>query len=255
MPVPNIASIGDNPSTKDLENYIIKLQRDLEWLLQNLDDMNVNRLTAKSIFVDELSAISANLGHIMAGIIEGIEIYGSFIATSKDSFPRAEMSSSNQMFRVMLSPTSYAEFAARVGLGAGETPALRFMEGTEEFVLGHGAVLGGYMGMNINDYFMISADDGVYINKLELTSWTDIKSAFAGKTLQQELSALNNSINSINNSLQDITTTLNNKATKGTSTGSAGSANGGIAPGTRLMVEGGGYVTWNGIPSHSHTQN
>lgn len=52
-----------------------------------------------------------------------------------------------------------------------------------------------------------------------------------------------------------LQTLLNGKATSGISTGLSGSANGGIAPGTVLMVSGGGTVTWLGIPSHSHAQN
>ncbi|MCL6458834.1 MAG: hypothetical protein K6T85_12575 [Gorillibacterium sp.] len=50
-------------------------------------------------------------------------------------------------------------------------------------------------------------------------------------------------------------TGLNGKATTGASTSTQTSINGGIAPGTQLALFGGGYVTWLGVPAHSHTQN
>ncbi|MCL6456725.1 MAG: phage tail protein [Gorillibacterium sp.] len=48
---------------------------------------------------------------------------------------------------------------------------------------------------------------------------------------------------------------LDGKATFGIQTGTQTAINGGIAPGTQLALFGGGYVTWSGVPAHSHTQN
>ncbi|WP_213471788.1 hypothetical protein, partial [Paenibacillus dendritiformis] len=62
------------------------------------DKINAGAVIAEKIDVKELSAISANLGHIVAGLIESIEIYGSYIATSRGSFPRCEMSNTENMF-------------------------------------------------------------------------------------------------------------------------------------------------------------
>ncbi|WP_308636102.1 hypothetical protein [Paenibacillus silvisoli] len=42
-------------------------------------------------------------------------------------------------------------------------------------------------------------------------------------------------------------------ATTGSSTSSAGGHNHGIAPGTQLAINGGGFVTWVGASDHSHT--
>lgn len=252
MSLEKIDVLEEVATLEELSNMVAKLQRTLRYLLNgNLDFQNirVKGIIADNIDVNELSAITANLGKILAG-----EIYGTYIATSESNFPRAEMSESTQMFRVMLSPISYAEFAARAGLGAGETPALRFVEGVEEFVLGHGAVLGGYMGIKTNGYFMISASDGVYINNLRVTSWADIYNASAGKTLAAELNALTSSITTLNSSVASLTAAINNKATKGVSTGSAGHHNHGIPDGTELLTPT-GSVTFYASGSHSHNQN
>lgn len=47
--------------------------------------------------MNELSAITANLGHILAGLIESVQIFGSYIATSYGSYPLVEISNTNNM--------------------------------------------------------------------------------------------------------------------------------------------------------------
>lgn len=51
-----------------------------------------------------------------------------------------------------------------------------------------------------------------------------------------------------------LETALAGKAAAGSSTGSAGGHNHGIADGTKLAVDGGGFVTWVSAGGHSHTQ-
>lgn len=75
---------------KALLNTTAILTEELTFLLNNLDTRNVNEIdgdvliegtvTALKMQVEELSAISANLGHITAGLIEAVEIYGSLIS-------------------------------------------------------------------------------------------------------------------------------------------------------------------------------
>lgn len=57
-----------------------------------------------------------------------------------------------------------------------------------------------------------------------------------------------------NKSGTSIVSFIDAKATKGEKTSMQGEINCGIKIGTRLMVEGGGFVVWNGVPAHSHTQ-
>ena len=48
--------------------------------------------------VNELSAIAADLGHITAGLIEAVSIFGSYIATANGTYPRCEMSATGNLF-------------------------------------------------------------------------------------------------------------------------------------------------------------
>lgn len=117
--VPNVPSLppGGQPDlayVKTLQEYIKKLanvlsaiRNDLEFLINgNLDVKNIraNSITADRLSVDELSAISANLGHITAGLIEAVQIYGSYIATSQ-GYPRTEFSSTGNFLKAAASPT------------------------------------------------------------------------------------------------------------------------------------------------------
>lgn len=62
------------------------------------EKIQAGAVVADKIDVGELSAISANLGHIVAGLIESIEIYGSYISTRRNAYPRCELSSTGNVF-------------------------------------------------------------------------------------------------------------------------------------------------------------
>ncbi|OMD66003.1 hypothetical protein BSK62_13120 [Paenibacillus odorifer] len=123
------------PQTNDageLREYIKYFSNQIAIMLKDLDftlngDINFQNVKAKSITADrmnvkELSAIAADIGHITAGLIESIEIYGSYIATSKDSFPRCEMSSTGNVFAAK----SSAEHYIAIEPDYAGTPALQF---------------------------------------------------------------------------------------------------------------------------------
>jgi hypothetical protein len=89
MPTPTFQPPQGQQSTAQLQDWIIKLVRDLNYMLGNLDTLNVNRLDAKVIIaqtitalqisanaitadklsVTQLSAITANMGTLTAGSI------------------------------------------------------------------------------------------------------------------------------------------------------------------------------------------
>ncbi|MNW49837.1 hypothetical protein D3C74_272710 [compost metagenome] len=87
---------------KQLHNAAVQQTEELLYLLNNLDTQNINEIdgdilvtgtiTAAKMNVQKLSAIAADLGTITAGVIDSVEIYGSYIATSRDQFPKVEMS-------------------------------------------------------------------------------------------------------------------------------------------------------------------
>jgi hypothetical protein len=62
------------------------------------NEIAADTITADKLNVDQLSAITADLGTITAGIIRGIEIYGSYIATQEDAYPRVELNSDENLF-------------------------------------------------------------------------------------------------------------------------------------------------------------
>ncbi|MEK0313746.1 hypothetical protein [Cohnella sp. 56] len=90
----------------------------------NIDARNIRAksITAEKMTVEELSAISANLGHIIAGLIESVQIYGSYIATRKDSYPRVELNSSGDLIAVLLDANNSIKFVA----GANISPNIEF---------------------------------------------------------------------------------------------------------------------------------
>lgn len=116
---------------KNLANVTAKMAKELEFILNGnvaFDNVRANGIEAKNIkaeaitsdkiqagavtadkiTVDELSAISANLGHIVAGLIESVNIYGSYIATSQ-GYPRVEISDTLDMMGAYRTPDNHIQ--------------------------------------------------------------------------------------------------------------------------------------------------
>jgi len=129
MPTPQFPSISNNATIEELRDSIIGMNRYLTYLLSALDTLNVSRLDAKVIIaqsitadkmnVSELSAISANLGHITAGLIEAVTIIGSLIQTAT-SGQRIELSSSDNLLKAVNS----SGYTLRIDPNAGTSPGL-----------------------------------------------------------------------------------------------------------------------------------
>jgi hypothetical protein len=252
MPTQNIHVVTEVGTLADAYEALAKLQKTLNYLINgNLDFENIRArsiktenieagaITANEITVDELSAITANLGHITAGLMEAVQIFGSYIATST-GYPRCEMSDTTNLFGAYTSATKSAVLEPASPQSVTGSPILKMTEDAKVAGLGHGVGTLGYTGFQSNIAVEIHSPDGVYLGgTVFILDWNSLRGYGIGnQTLQQA---------------------LNGKATVGSSTGSGGGANGGIAPGTRLAtssdgVNVDGYVTWNGIPSHSHTQ-
>lgn len=112
--------MGPNPSFDDVTRKINTLVNELRNLMLSLDTLNVVELNAEVIIagtvtadkmnVSELSAITANLGHITAGLIEAVSIIGSVITGSliqtvaQGNYPRAYMSNTGASFVVETAP-------------------------------------------------------------------------------------------------------------------------------------------------------
>lgn len=196
-------------SLEILSEELAKLQRTIRYLLNgNLDFMNIRAkgITAENIDVDKLSAIVADIGEVTAGIMRGIAIYGSYIATSEDSYPRAEMSETEKMFKVALTPTKFVEFTADHSISTGSSPVIRFVDGEQEMIVGSGVSITDVMGISANEALAIVSFAGVFIPILQVSGWSNLINNVNGRTLQDELNDLNSSISSLTSSVNTLWT-------------------------------------------------
>lgn len=247
----NAPDIGDIP---DLSGYLTYI---------GPTGIYTGTIQANQINAASLSAISANLGTVTAGSISGVTITGGIISgaaviggtitgatiQTSSSYPRAELSGNNL--------TLYKD-------------ASTFTVLTPNSTIGGDIALEWY-GPSPGSLFLIyhnsasstiSASDDLYLfaeniqlrpdTRITVLGWDKIYNPSSGQTLQDVLTTISLSLSSLQS---QITSLQNNKADKGTLTGSAGPYNGGIPIGTNLMTSGGGVVTWNGIPAHSHVQS
>lgn len=234
---------------KDLANTTAKMAKDLEFILngniafdniraESIETQNLKAgaVTAEKITVAELSAISANLGHITAGLIESIKIYGSYIATRKTGYPKAELNDNGDLVAVWTDAENYVTIEP----GLFNEPTMVYRRaGAMSLILGP---VSGFTALMASLDLLVGTQSGSLtlscgtgpLDKIGVPSWIRLYNGSTGVTLQQE---------------------LDSKAASGASTGSGGGANAGIPIGTKLAIDGGGYVVWNGVPSHSHTQN
>lgn len=223
-----------------LLNAYIVLTEELTYLLNNLDTRNINEVdgdllvtgtvTAIKLQVDELSAITANLGKITSG-----EMYGAYIATREDAFPRAEMSNTDDLFGAYFNANEGIKIQADYGGG----PSLNFIHAGN--IIARLDMLLGYLETSaIGNYEITTSSNGnIYLNPGGSGAVQLRKPDFSKFTNQNT----------------DLQTELDLRATAGLPTGSAGAHNHGITPGTQLMTVGGGFVTWVGAGDHVHIEN
>lgn len=201
MPTPSLPTIGDNPDPRQILDYVVKLQRDLEWLLANLDTLNVRRLnaevieantiTADKMDVDKLSAISADMGTITAGLMQAVtmiasQIYGSYIATNMGTYPFAEMSNTNNTFVVHLNANQRATM--RPGVGGLGNPALVFTDlgGALEAIIQTFTSFENSLLITCNGDIRFSSGT----SRIRFPSWSAIQNISTGHTLQQDLDSI-----------------------------------------------------------------
>lgn len=194
--------------TKNLADITARMAKDLEFIINgNVDSKNIraesietrnlkaNSITtdkinagaviAEKIDVKELSAISANLGHIVAGLIESIEIYGSYIATSRGGFPRCEMSNSDNLFAAH---GGNGRSIKMVAYGNTGSPLLSFSDGQTLSLIYY---------KNGTFHIDVSSGSDIYINanniylspygQVRVNSWENIYSDKEQQTLKQAL--------------------------------------------------------------------
>ncbi|MFD1776649.1 hypothetical protein [Paenibacillus rhizophilus] len=275
----NLPNTDGLKTIDELKNAVGKMVKELSWLLEHLDTRNINELnaekivagsitaqqmaadsvtatqiqadsinsekiqadavTAEKINVSELSAITANLGHIISGLIESVQIFGSYIATRNGAYPRAELNDDGDLIAVYTD----ADNSVTIEPGITTEPTIVFRkDGNVSLSLGP---LSGF-GFSA----MISALDlsiGTLNGSLQLVCGTGVLDYINIPGFGQLYSSAES---------QTLADALASKADKGVSTSISGSANGGIPIGTQLLdADGVTTWTWMGIPGHSHAQN
>lgn len=195
----------------------------------NFQNVKAKSITADRMNVDQLSAISANLGHITAGLVEAINIFGSYIATSR-SYPLCEMSNTRNLFGAYYDANNKIEIEANYG----GSPALNFL--TSLGLQGRINTLSGFEILNTSSVNKMVINGGV--KGTVMTS--DVTFDNFGKVISLSEGTLENA--------------LDRKANTGVSTGASGSHNHGIPDGTVLRTADGGTVTFFAAPAHTHAQ-
>lgn len=174
--------------TKDagaLAEQLAILIKELDFLNGYIDDKNIKAksIVAELINVAKLSAISADVGEITAGIITGL-----FIRTADGTFPRIELSSTDTLLRALGSADNQLRITANY---SSNRPALTFLEGTDVT----------YLKMTLTEFFIvtdstkdifISSGKDLYLTadqKTYVDSWADVNSSTDAQTLQAALDA------------------------------------------------------------------
>ncbi|MHA7967687.1 hypothetical protein ACX93W_26595 [Paenibacillus sp. CAU 1782] len=207
MPTQNIHVVTEPGTVEEAFEQLAKLQKTLRYLLNgNLDfeNVRVKGLTAETIDVDELSAITANLGHILAGIIESVEIYGSLISTNRTGYPRAVMSNTQNHFRAEADANRYISMDSFDLSTGSPTLTWRSPSGFSQSNMTTGyslssdrdIILASFMEMLIsasNIYLIPNSSTG----EVKLPAWSQVRNNVSGQTLQQALDNLQTSISGL----------------------------------------------------------
>lgn len=158
------------------------------------DEIAADTITADKMNVDELSAITANLGTIIAGLIRGIQIFGSYIATAEGTYPRAEMSNTSNLFKASASPMQSVGVEAFTTTGA---PGISWTDGSDD---ASATLDGGLLEMSSETDMKFGSLGNITLQSsgnIEMTplgvvlflSWANIYNSGAGQTLQQALNS------------------------------------------------------------------
>lgn len=150
------------------------------------DKITAGAVTAEKITVGELSAISANLGHIVAGLIESIEIYGSYIATRRNAYPRCEMSATGNVFGAYQDANNHIVIEPDYG----GSPSLVFTQGGS--FKGRLNTLLAKLELYGSGSLDIGSNGTIFMNspRIQFDDWSNLYSNTMGRTLGSELSEI-----------------------------------------------------------------
>ncbi|MBB6694375.1 hypothetical protein H7B90_23545 [Cohnella xylanilytica] len=194
MPIPDTSGVPVFADFEMLKSKVNEIVQKYNNLLVALDTLNVVELDAKVVVagsitgdkikagtitadkmdVNELSAISANLGTIVAGLIRGIQIFGSYIATAEGTYPRTEMDVSGDLLAAYYDADTWAKIIPFLG------PTIQFKSSGQ---VGGIVFLGGKLGLTGSE--------------VTVPSWSAFVNNATSETLQEALDNLQSQINSL----------------------------------------------------------
>lgn len=251
MPAQNIHVVTEPFKTlEEATDAFAVLQKQVRYLQEHIDVENIisksltaevikaGAITAEEMTVNELSAITANMGKLTSG-----EIYGAYIATSEGVFPLIEFSSTAKLLRASAAPNKSVSMEALNGTTS--SPALVFRDGSNATVMDTDLASNEFFIASTGDIQLSSGlgrDIKLYGTRVRVSNWSSLFNEGANQNLQQALDS------------KASTAALNTKATSGVSTGLSGGHNHGIPDGTVLRTADGGTVTFFVAPQHSHSQ-
>ena len=216
-----IPKVSNPPKTEDITTligYIKQLANQTALLAKSLDfvvnDANIEAdnikaktITAGLINVDELSAISANIGEVTAGIIRGISIYGSLISTNETGYPKAYISNTENLLGVATSSGN----SVTMEEGITGSPAVVYTVGGTK--VGFIGMAFGSLGLRF-DVPMYIGTPGELLqldgSPVSVPSWSQLFNSDTGRTLQQELDDLQTQLNNKSNVGHTHSFTLSN---------------------------------------------
>jgi hypothetical protein len=243
VPTQPINIITENATTEELINELAKFQKIVRYLMNGgLDSENIraNSITADRMDVNELSAITANIGEVTAGIITGILIQnqiaqGNRVWTDPEGFHANDV---NGVERITIGTTPAQGAKALITRDSLGTPKGVYTYDTETV---DGASRTGQYLTGPNGQVFLLSDDG---------NW---------RLMTQPEGAGLRSNGSSRPQVKDGFGGWSTIAVAGTSTSShtQPNHNHGIPHGTVFTDKSGVDHTWNesGGFTHSHTQN
>lgn len=258
---------GDE-SIEELMDLVAKLQKDVNWLMDgNLSSKNVREIGGYNVSQTLFRSREGDVGlssandaadpvRLWAGSADkdtapwrvyksGKSVMTGALIQSGAGYPKVVMDPAGSLFGAYLDPNRMVLVEALNGAFA--SPSITFSNPSlplNAYMYLHEELM--TFGIVSPNNIQISANgpDGLRLagTRTVIGDWTKFVNESTWRSLQMDLDT------------KASVVALNTKATAGVSTGLSGGHNHGIEPGTQLMVVGGGSVTWQGAPQHSHAQ-
>ncbi|MFF2156057.1 hypothetical protein ACFVVQ_12145 [Paenibacillus chitinolyticus] len=200
----NLPRVEQGMTVEQLGQIIGRVIKELNYLMDGMlgnENIRVKSIQADRIDVNKLSAISADLGHITAGLIEAIKmigstIIGSYIATSEYSFPKIEFSSVGTLLKASTTANNFM----KIDPAFFESPSLEW--DSPNLKLSMGIYQNRFLINTLSGDVQIGSSFGsLYLSAsngyVRVPDWARFMNSGNGRTLQSELDSLSARISAL----------------------------------------------------------